>query len=363
MGVCAWMIEALKNDYDVTFITHGQPLDIKKLNKFYGTTLSQDEFRIIHLCLPTLLTRIPWFPKPLSIAFAFTLRWAKKNAHQFSLMIGIDGECDFGRKGLQYIHFPLRNAKFLSKSYGVKHPFLRRLIHIFLCWISGFTKEGAKRNLTLVNSNWVAELVKEGYGIEPLIVYPPIKIDFKPRPWGERENGFILIGRIEKVKQVLRVIEIIKRLKKGGYDVHLHIVGKGKGRYAKKVFALTKEDSSLFLEQGISRKKLSELICSHKYGIHGHKFEHFGMVIAEMITGGCIVFLPNGGGQVEIVNGRKDVLYNSVEDAVEKIKRVLDDEKLQQDIQKNLVSDIERFSTIRFETQVREIVKGFFSKE
>lgn len=85
------------------------------------------------------------------------------------------------------------------------------------------------------------------------------------------------------------------------------------------------------MEEGIPREKLSELISSQKFGIHGHNFEHFGMAIAEMITGGCIVFSPNGGGQVEIVNGCKEVLYDDTEDAVEKIEGVLNDEELQKD--------------------------------
>lgn len=68
----------------------------------------------------------------------------------------------------------------------------------------------------MTNSDWTAKLIKEGYGIDPIIVNPPTKSDFKPIPWEERENGFILIGRIEKEKQVLKIVDIIKRLKKEG---------------------------------------------------------------------------------------------------------------------------------------------------
>lgn len=283
IGVCLWIVEALKNDYEVTLITYGQPLDTEELNNFYGTNLSQDEFHVTYLGLPTLLTKMMLLSNLRSVILAFAYRWIRKNSRQFDLVICTDDECDFGRRGIQYVHFPQRSAEFLSKSYGVRHPTLRRFFHILFCCISGFTKEGTSKNLSLVNSNWVAKFIKEGYGIEPKVVYPPIMIDSNPTPWEARENGFILIGRIEKVKQVFRVIEIIKGLKRNGYNVHLHIVGRGSGGYQKKVFALAKEDSSIFVEQWISRERLSELICSHKYGIHGYEYEHFGMAAAGHI--------------------------------------------------------------------------------
>jgi glycosyltransferase involved in cell wall biosynthesis len=39
-----------------------------------------------------------------------------------------------------------------------------------------------------------------------------------------------------------------------------------------------------------------------RYGIHGMLDEHFGMAPAELAAAGCIVFVPNDGGQVEIVD-------------------------------------------------------------
>ena len=47
--------------------------------------------------------------------------------------------------------------------------------------------------------------------------------------------------------------------------------------------------------------------------------EHFGMVVAEMIKAACIVFVPKGGGQVEIVGEDERMIYDDMIEASEKI--------------------------------------------
>jgi hypothetical protein len=39
--------------------------------------------------------------------------------------------------------------------------------------------------------------------------------------------------------------------------------------------------------------------------------EPFGMAPAEMAAAGCIVFVPNDGGQIEIVNGDPRLVYHA----------------------------------------------------
>jgi len=71
--------------------------------------------------------------------------------------------------------------------------------------------------------------------------------------------------------------------------------------------------------------------------------------------------VPNDGGQVEIVSDRCEVLYNSVDDAVAKIKLMLDDRSLQEKIHHELMADIQRFSTNRFRSGIKSIVRDYFA--
>ena len=43
-GVAAWMLQSLKDLHDVTVLTW-EPVDLDRINDFYGTTLRQTDFR------------------------------------------------------------------------------------------------------------------------------------------------------------------------------------------------------------------------------------------------------------------------------------------------------------------------------
>ena len=50
--MCAWILEALRRDFDVTLLTW-TPVDWAEVNRFYGTTLGPGDVRV-HLAYPRL---------------------------------------------------------------------------------------------------------------------------------------------------------------------------------------------------------------------------------------------------------------------------------------------------------------------
>jgi hypothetical protein len=120
---------------------------------------------------------------------------------------------------------------------------------------------------------------------------------------------------------------------------------------------MQEENSSwVSLEINLPREQLVKLVAKHKYGIHGMRNEHFGIAVAEMVKAGNIVFVPNDGGQVEIVNDQR-LIYKSEEEAVKKIVSVLRDKNAQADIRHRLAERSQLFSTTHFMEQIREIVE------
>jgi hypothetical protein len=73
--------------------------------------------------------------------------------------------------------------------------------------------------------------------------------------------------------------------------------------------------------------------------------EHFGMAVSELVVGGCVVLVPDSGGQTEIAA-----------DAVEKIVHVLQDETARAELRASLAAHAERFFTTRFQQQLGAIV-------
>ena len=145
----------------------------------------------------------------------------------------------------------------------------------------------------------------------------------KPRPWNEREEGFVTLGRVERSKRIAELIRIVDGVREHGYDVHFHVVGPTvDGEYRAELDDMVADRPYVTLEGELPREELVELVCTHRYGLHGKQFEHFGMAVAELAVGGAIPFVPVSGGQRAVVRKREELLYESVDDAVETIDQL-----------------------------------------
>jgi len=80
--------------------------------------------------------------------------------------------------------------------------------------------------------------------------------------------------------------------------------------------------------------------------------------VAEMVKGGCIVFVPNGGGQPEIAD-HPALIYERDDDAVRKIEAVLADSTLQTKLRTHLAQGAQRFSVGNFRQGIRKVVDEF----
>ena len=109
----------------------------------------------------------------------------------------------------------------------------------------------------------------------------------------------------------------------------------------------------------VPRDEMVRLIARHRYGIHGMLNEHFGIAPAELQRAGCITFVPNSGGPLEIVGGDQRVIYQSIEDAVEKIDRMLRDPSLEAALRRDVALRGETFTEERFMSEFLAAVESF----
>ena len=367
-AVLFWMIEALKKDYELTLFTTYFPVELnekglKKINQFFGTSIKLGDFQLkkVYQFLP--LYRF-FFLKNILLS-----RVAKKVKKDFDLLISSYNEMDLGGRGIQYIHEPNMKKEELEKvgiweRKGWRKSFIYKIYSIYFPKIFSYSEESMKKNLTLVNSFWMKKVIKRIYGISAEVLYPPVFTEFEKIPFDKKEDGFLCIGRICHQKRIEKIIEILKEVKKDFPQLHLHIIGPIEDySYFQKLKPLFQKNKSwIFFEGKISREKLHKLILTHKYGIHGFEKEHFGISIAEMVKGGCLVFVPNGGGQIEIVK-RKELIYDSKEDAIKKIKKALSDKNLQKDLLNFLKEHSKIFSVDEFKRKTKEIIKNFLEKK
>lgn len=363
-----WTLEALKKDYDVTLITTGK-IDLARLNTYYGTSLVTDDFSIQYAPLPMGLRSTAKF---VGLKGSFFQRYVRRVASEFDVLISCYGPMDFGRRGIQMI----ADFAFVEEWRFSLHPGVRswnrwwygrspiRRVYLTLCaMVSGASADGWKRNLTLANSDWSANLMRQKFGVESQTLYPPVEDDFPQVPFSERENGFICLGRISPEKRVDAIIEILSRVRQRGHNIHLHILGGlDDSPYGTMVKSLADQNRDwVFLEGWAIGDGKKKLLASHRYGIHGRENEPFGIAVGEMVNAGCIVFVPKGGGQVEIVN-HPALVFQDDADAMDKIDAVLRSNAEQENLCQHLRQSANRFSPASFQAQIHQAVKDFLKE-
>lgn len=356
-AVALWMMEALKDKYHLTLITFAD-LDWQRLNLMYGTTLNAQSIKVDSL-LPKSFYRVnnalasnnKHFRQ---LAIHLSLRHFKQKQPDYDLVISAYNAADLGRPGMQYIHWikVLEGGELAQKYYNR---------------ISNFSVDNLKKNFSLANSVAVAAAIKDYYGIDAKVVYPPVVIAPGNIAWQDKENAFICSGRLVEAKQPHRVIQCLEKVRQKGIDLKLYITGGGGGnaeaKYKRYLDQLIRDNSDwIELCENLSYEQYSQVLYRCKYGIH-FKPEPFGISIAEMVKAGIIPFTREGGGPAEIIGQENtDLFFNNLEDAVEKIAHVIQNE----DKQYQLLSSLEKqkflFSTDKFMADINNVVTGYLQE-
>ena len=355
--------EALEADHAVTLITMGRP-DLGRLNRYYGTHLSADRIHIVSFPIPVFARN--YFDALRSYRVS---RYCRANASRFDIMISTYNIMDFGVKGIQFIADFSFDDVFRESDRNDLRPLLctfrrSRIIRgpytSLARAMSRTSRDGWKRNLTIANSDWTARTLRETFGIESRRIYPPVVDMPQGLPWEEREHGFVYLGRISPEKDIESIIAILKAVRAGGFDVHLHIVGEAKDPgYMSKIRALSLQNAEwVFLEGKMGGREKAAFVGRHRYGISARWNEPFGISVAEMVKAGCLVWVPASGGQTEIVE-RPELIYSGRENAIAKIGSALGDGDLQVTLRAHLEERKEMFTEGRFAREVRAVVTDF----
>lgn len=380
-AVTVWMLEALRGDYDLTVLTW-ETADTRELNRVYGTSLQATDFRVRRP--PPLFRRavdrlVQSYPRHAFQKVCVLCRIAQGMRNDFDVLISAQHEMDFGRRAIQYVHSPSFRAAYEPErrleAEGRGLTAVERWRLDLQCrgrpWrmLSRFRFERMKRNLTLVNSNWTREAVRELYQIESVMISPPVVGDFPDVPWDQRREHFVCIGRFAPLKRIEMVIEILATVRARGREVHLRLIGlredRATGRaYFETVERLVRRHASwVTLVERVDRDELIRTVSESRYGIHAAEAEPFGLAVAEMVRAGCIVFTGDSGGQAEIVGSNERLLFHGVEDGVAKILTVLRQPRLQVALRQQLADQGVLSTAGEFASSFRDAVRWFSEAE
>jgi glycosyltransferase involved in cell wall biosynthesis len=359
-AVAAWMIQALMKQHRVSVLTW-RPIELEAVNAYYGTSIAASDITPSEVPAP-LRRAIDVLPTPSALLKAsFVLRYAKRIAGDFDLVVCGHNETDLGRRCIQYVHYPARLRPRPPADIRWYHH-ARPLLTAYYSGcerIAQFRPERVLDAVTLANSTWTARLLQDlyGNGRAVTVVHPPVASDIPDVPWERRENGFVCVGRISPEKELERVVGIVAAVRADVPDAHLHIIGsRGPAWYGRRIRRLARTREWIAIHEDVPRSALFELIAKHRYGIHGMQNEHFGIAPAEAVAGGCVTFVPGNGGQVDIVGPERRLLYDTTQDAVDKIVRVMTSSSEQEALRTYLATRRALFTTERFMSAIRALV-------
>ena len=363
-----WTLQALKHDYDVTLVSGGE-VDLQRLNNYYGTDHRRGEFKIHEVRMPLRLDRTAKFA---GLRGALFTRECRRLAANFDVITSHYNPIDLGAPLIQFVadfSFAPRFQQTLDPSttchlrwwYG--DSVLRRA-YLNLCdFLAPRHPDDWKKNITVANSRWTANLLEKNFGITAnRVQFPPVPGIFPAIPWNDKEDGFVCAGRVVPEKRLDEVIRILDRVRQRNFNVHLHILGRLDGSpYANQIRQLASRHSDWVHAEGlVTGQAKRALMARHKFGINGCRREAFGIAVAEQVKAGCITFVPNGGGQTEIVN-HPLLTFTDEDDAVRRIQTVLSSPALQEDLRLHLAGQAQELSSGKFTSTVRQLVAEFLN--
>ena len=351
-AVVMWLIEALKWDFDVTVVTSGG-WDLAELNSYYGTRVTEDEVKV-------RLAPVPLLVRGLSAAVlrnACFQRFARQIAAEYDVRISAYNMIDWGLPAVHFIgdfgfHRELRERlDSLPPEYVHRKSLVRRVYWGFSTAYGRPSGRDVLRDDPLIaNSRWTATLMKQFFGVNCVaVVYPPVWTEFPYVPWEEKEQAFVMIGRIAAEKQVERTIEILEAVRLRGHCIRLHLCGQiGNDLYGRGIARLCQEHADWIVPEGlVSGTRKAQILANCRFGIQTRSAEPFGISVAEMVKAGAIVFAPNDGGQTEILDN-PFLLFTGVDDAADKISAVLSSPEKQDALRAHLAPCSEMFGPGKF---------------
>lgn len=232
-----------------------------------------------------------------------------------------DGSIPTLRARKNYLHFQVPFNNINGKSLLNKMKFFR--INKIIC-----------------NSNFTKKIIDNEYGVDSVVVYPPVDIkNLKPK---RKENLILYVGRFSSLKQNKGHEFLINSFKtliedEEFKDWRLVLAGGvevGATNYLKELKKISLGKKIDFFESP-DFNTIRDLYGKAKIfwsasgiGIdeksHPELMEHFGITVVESMASGCVPIVFDGGGHREIIDsGKSGFLWHNREELLDQTRIVL----------------------------------------
>ena len=354
------IIEHFSKKHSVDILTLFQ-INVSEIEKAYNVDFSRIN-KIIYLFKKNRININPTFLHLLSFKKVSKI---SKNYDLFFNAEAHESVKPRAKYNMIYCHF------FEQKKYRPAKNLIDFFKLVFVYIFKSMLKNHAKKYNIYCNSNYTKYWLKKDWKVDAKVLYPPIDIPKKKKKNKkiEKKNIILSTGRLSPDKNYEFVIHCFKKIYSTNKNYECIICGiKSDEQYYNKLMRLSKE-YPIKIIMGVSGKELKNLYDKAKIfiqakGLHVNDkrypalLEHFGMAAVEAMAHGCVPVLLNKAGYKETIEHEKNgFLFNSKEEAIEKLKLLIKNEKLRKKMSKAAKKRAKKFSLERMHREIDDAVK------
>ena len=248
---------------------------------------------------------------------------------------------------VSYCHTPMRYLWDAESGYAMR-PHQRLALGVLRGALRKWDRRTAGRvDHFIANSEFVRGRIRQYYGRDSEVIYPPVDIRFyTPSSETAREDFYLAAGAMVSYKRFDLIIEAFKRIGK-----RLVVAGSGPEFNRLKRSA----NGDIEFRGWVSDSNLRQLYRTARGFVFAAR-EDFGIMPVEAQACGCPVIAFSGGGALETVqDGVSGVLFDS-QDADSIVRAVRQLESKPWPVEQ-VRSGVEEFSRERFKEQIREFIE------
>ncbi len=254
-----------------------------------------------------------------------------------------------------YCHSPVRYAWDLRNDYlnEVKGPFTKKVFNYFLDRLKKWDIESSKSvDFFIANSQNVKKRIRENYGREAIVIYPPVNINSFTYT-ADKKNYYFSISRLVAYKKTELIVRAFAKLP------HLQLEVGGSGPKFKRLQRIATPNVTLL---GYIDSQTKKTKIENAKAFIGAANEDFGITMVEAQSSGTPVIVPYMGGYIETVLETTGLFFKkqSVEDIVDAITTFEKQNKLYQP--SDFRNNVERFNVSRFKNEFILFVNDRFSQ-
>lgn len=358
--VCVFLIKALSKNYAVTLATLDRTNWTLLERAFNETSRPDDEFYLLSRVpeIPTLTLRQAF----IALSFAFEL-FLLTLRHRRELLMNMGGEITDAIGDVVYINaLPLKLMYVypqIQPKLGAQWKCYSKLYDLFTRLLKG------QNNVILANSKFNQNIIRKDLGKNALAVYPPVALHgIKAIPKNaNRENTVVTISRFRSAKGLLIIPDIAAHMR----DCKFILIGITDKNSDECIQNLRKKMKELHVENRMeiftneSFSFILKKLTLAKVFLHTQAFEAFGMSVVEAMAAGCVPVVPRDGGPwfdiLEEKEGEYGFSYTSTSEAAQKIRMLLDNEKLRVQVSARASRRASDFDSSVFESRISSIVE------